>query len=199
MLIQEPRKGFPMSTSEGKYFWPRDPRVEEVSIDVIAHHLGMQVRFAGACKEFVSIAEHSVLVSYVAEEDGKVHYALEKLLHDAPEAYIQDWIRPIKHDPEFKPIYQKLEAPIERLVAQKFGLHHPFPPEVKRADEMICCLEIRDNIANPHVMDDATLHVPTPIQPHLYLRYWTPKRAKEMFLRRFYEIIHSPEYALAHS
>jgi len=177
----EGRLGLHMHVFTGKFVFPCDLREGEVDIRDIAHHLSMQCRFAGATIDFVSVAEHSWIASYFEPEVDP----LEKLMHDAAETYIQDWIRPIKYLPELAPIYRALEEPIEKVIAKKFGLKYPFPPSVKRADETVVTMEVRDNIANP---DKGTLHEEMAIPPHIKLKRWSPKKAEAMFLKRFKEL-----------
>src|ERR1700693_75116 len=56
-----PRKGDWIQTFTGRQFWPLDPRPEEVCIEDIAHGLSNECRFAGQCRSFYSVAQHSVL------------------------------------------------------------------------------------------------------------------------------------------
>src|SRR6266700_4788978 len=81
-----------IQTAMGRKFWPMDPRSGEVFIDDIAHALSMLCRFGGHCIRFYSVAEHSVLLSRVAEP----RFKLWALLHDASEAYLADVPRPVK-------------------------------------------------------------------------------------------------------
>lgn len=109
-----------------------DPRALEpcmINIKDIAHSLSMQCRFGGHCKEFYSVAQHSLEVSrHVPEE-----YALCGLLHDAAEAYLTDLPKPIK---ALFPDYQALELEIQEKVAVRFGLPWPIPEEVHIADSI---------------------------------------------------------------
>ena len=187
----EGRKGLYMHTYSGGVFFPADPRAEEMNIHDIAHHLSMQCRFAGASKRFLSTAEHSYLCSLVGGPETSAQDRLEQLLHDGAEAYIQDVIRPIKYLAEFQTIYKALEDPVERVMARKFDLRYPFGSHVKHADEMICNLEMRDNIARPH---KGHLHEEMEIYPDLHLLYFTPEHAEFMFLNRYAELLGQIKY-----
>ena len=86
------RKGDWIQTFTGRAFYVLDPRPEDVDIEDIAHALSMQCRFAGHCREFYSVAQHSVTASWLVPPED----ALWGLLHDAAEAYVVDLPRPIK-------------------------------------------------------------------------------------------------------
>lgn len=81
-----------LQTFTNQAFFPNDPGSLYISKYDIAHSLAMQCRYNGHTKIFYSVAEHSVLVSHAVPEED----ALWGLLHDAPEAYIGDMIRPLK-------------------------------------------------------------------------------------------------------
>jgi hypothetical protein len=178
----EGRRGLHMHTFSGKFYFPCDPRVEDVKIEDIAHHLSMQCRYAGACIDFDSVAEHSWGASYVDEEED----ALEKLMHDAAEAYIQDWIRPMKYLPELMPIYLELERKNEKVIAERFQLRWPWSPAVKHADEVMVNMEMRDNLANKN---KGAMHDEKEVPPHIFMRNWSPRQAKWRFLKRFDELM----------
>jgi hypothetical protein len=88
------------------------------NIAEIAHALSNACRYGGHCSQFYSVAEHSVLVSEIAEE-LKLCDPFEALMHDASEAYICDIPGPWKH---MLPDYQKLEADLERKLQAFFQL-----------------------------------------------------------------------------
>lgn len=131
------RKGDWFQTYTGIQFYAYDPRPEEVCIEDIAHHLALQCRYNGACREFYSVAQHSVLVS----QNVSAEYALWGLLHDAAEAYLGDLIRPVKLGMRQ---YREVEALVMAVVQEHFGLVGLEPPEVKRADEVLLYTERRD-------------------------------------------------------
>ena len=65
------RGGDWMQTYSGFQFWPLDPRPEEIHVIDIAHSLANQCRYAGHCREFYSVAQHSVLLKLpMAEARG---------------------------------------------------------------------------------------------------------------------------------
>ena len=80
-----------IQTYTKKKFDLLDPKPEMVCIEDVAHHLSNVCRFSGACSEFYSVAQHSVLVSEVCSPDS----AVWGLLHDAGEAYYGDIVTPI--------------------------------------------------------------------------------------------------------
>ena len=117
-----------LSTYTGKKFYPYDPRPEQICIEDIAHGLSMLCRFAGQCRFFFSVAEHSIAVAHLLPANLK----LFGLLHDASEAYLADLPRPVKAG---LPEYRAIETNVERVIAEKLELPFPMPPEVKAADQ----------------------------------------------------------------
>lgn len=122
------RQGDWMQTATGRQYWPLDPRPEEVCAEDIAHHLGMLCRYCGACLRFYSVAEHSVGVFRVvmaalerrmASRADRRRIGRHALLHDAPEAYCHDLIRPIKRCVHG---YAEVEAANHDAIALRFGL-----------------------------------------------------------------------------
>jgi 5'-deoxynucleotidase YfbR-like HD superfamily hydrolase len=100
------RKGDWFVTFTGRRFYPLDAQVEDIDIRDIAHSLAMQTRWMGHCKNFYSIASHSLACARIAEleqgyeprvEGAKASELMKWcLMHDAAEAYTGDIIRPIK-------------------------------------------------------------------------------------------------------
>lgn len=67
------------------------------TIEEIAHSLAQINRFTGHAKRPYSVAEHSLLVAYIAASEGATPVQqLAALLHDAHEAYVGDLASPAK-------------------------------------------------------------------------------------------------------
>lgn len=105
-----------------------NPDPNTINIQDIAHSLSMQCRFGGHTRVFYSVAQHSIAVMDRVPEELK----LTALLHDASEAYLLDFPRPVKKQVRG---YEALEDEMERTIAAKFGLHYPYPDEIKEADK----------------------------------------------------------------
>jgi hypothetical protein len=169
------RKGDWMQTYTGAQFWPLDPRPEEIRIEDISAALSKLCRYGGQCIRFYSVAEHCVHVANAAPDGLK----LAALLHDGSEAYLCDVIRPIK---TFLRNYLTIEADLERAIAQRFGLAHPWHPEIKRLDTAILTDE-RDQVMAP---PPVPWHQTTEPALGVTLRFWTPAQAQYEFTRAFY-------------
>jgi 5'-deoxynucleotidase YfbR-like HD superfamily hydrolase len=128
---------------------PLNPVVDEINIEDIAHALSRQCRYNGHCVGFISVARHCIWVASHLETEGfDETVQLTGLLHDAAEAYLGDLVRPIKHS-EFGVAYLKVEAVLEEVIAEKFGIPYPFPPEVYEADNYVLNeLELHDRRYN---------------------------------------------------
>ena len=85
--------GAVIETYTGGEFRPFDPQPAEVRLLDIAAGLAHTCRFGGHCRQFYSVAEHSL---YVSREFETPRLRLLGLLHDAGEAYLGDVPRPIK-------------------------------------------------------------------------------------------------------
>lgn len=175
---KEGRVGDWMSTISGTKFYPQDPRPEEVTIEDIATALSNMCRFGGHVNFFYSVAQHSVLCSQVG-----VIWELEKLLHDASEAYLQDIVRPLKYAPGME-AYREYETKLELVIAQRFDIIYPYPAGVKRADNILLFTERRDVIqaADDWFEQDKYPPLEERIKP------WSPAKARHLFLKRFYEL-----------
>ena len=167
------RKGSWMQTYAGLAFWPLDPHESEILIEDIAHSLSLQCRFAGHTKKFYSVAQHSVLVAQTVP----VEHAAWGLLHDASEAYLIDFPRPVKNHSKLGEEYKKIEKNLTDCICRRFGLPEQEPACIKHADLRVLMAEARD-LLGPHPMDWGNQAVPLPerIVP------WTPERSEEEFI-----------------
>jgi hypothetical protein len=193
------RFGEYMLSAGGLRVYPLDPRPDEIHLDDIAHALSNICRFGGHCREFYSVAQHSVHVSELLRGVP----ALVGLLHDAAEAYLGDIIRPLKGElftarptrryPDEPPrveyrcvavaehrmlkvIYGALGVPSVELGA--LGL-------VRDADLVMLATERRDLMPDTDGEWECLRGInrrPAAIEP------WTPARARTRFLERYAEL-----------
>jgi hypothetical protein len=155
-----------IGTFTGRFVDVINPELEDIDIEDIAHALSHGCRFGGHTREFYSVAQHSILCSYMTTD---LDYALEALMHDASEAYLIDVPRPIKiHLSNYKEIENNLMT----LIAKKFGFTWPLHESVKVVDEVLLQLE----------WDSLMINKNNTIVP------MTSKEAKSEFLRRFHEL-----------
>lgn len=169
------RHGDWMQTWSARKFWPLDPRSEEVFIEDIAHSLSMQCRYAGHCRRFYSVAEHSVLMARWLLPTHGPEIALWGLLHDSSEAYLVDVPRPVK--PSLVG-YKEAEAKVMAAVCERFGLAPDMPAVVHDADNRI----IGDELVNLLPMAwHERYNEPLGVQ----LRCWYPEQAEDEFLATF--------------
>ncbi len=165
-------------TYTGRAFYPLDPRPEEIDIKDIAHALSLTCRFTGHVRTFYSVAQHSLLVSYVCPDAD----ALWGLLHDAAEAYICDVSRPVKHAPAMQP-YRNIEEGLQLMIYAAFGLTGPEPPSVKQADRMLLHTERRDLMTPCGTRWETDLD-PSECAPWT-ITPLTPEMAEAAFVKRF--------------
>lgn len=175
-----------IATYTGRKFYPLDPRVEDIDIVDIAHALSMKCRFTGHCRDFYSVAQHSVLVSRLVPPE----HALWGLMHDAAEAYLPDVARPIK---ALLVGFSDIEARVMRCVAERFSMPADEPACVKAADTRLLLAEKRDLM--PPGPDwgewaDAVVDVPCAT-----IHAWTQRAAEDIFLRRFADLARRAEAA----
>jgi hypothetical protein len=153
-----------------------DARPDEVSILDIAHSLSHQCRFSGHTREFYSVAEHSVRVSQIVPSP----YQLWALLHDAAEAYLLDWPRPLKQSGLMGWLYRRAERQLMKVICQRFGLDPAQPQCVGLADQILLATEQRDLFGKmPRTSNGSGVPLPEKITP------LCPAEAKAAFLRQF--------------
>jgi len=171
-------KGPTIMLQSGAWFDFGAPASSDFTIEDVAHGLANICRYAGQCRRFYSVAEHSILVS-----DTAVGFELEALLHDAAEAFMGDITRPLK---QMLPEYKKIENDVEAAILTKFGLTAPIPMGVKDADLRVLAAE--QSQIMPQGTDEWVREqnvVPAPVT----VRHLGPEQAKRAFLDR-YERLH---------
>ena len=154
-----------------------DPWNSDFTVEDIAHGLSHICRYAGQCRGFYSVAEHSLLVSEMVPG-----LELEALMHDAAEAFLGDITRPLK---QLLPQYKSIEKDVEAALFQRLGLSLASMSQVKAADLRVLAAEqaqimpagTNDWAADAHV-------VPAPIT----VRFLSPATVKAHFLARYTEL-----------
>jgi 5'-deoxynucleotidase YfbR-like HD superfamily hydrolase len=170
-----------IQTFTGRRFWPLAPRVSDVCIEDIAHALSNLCRFTGHTLKFYSVAQHSLLCSYIVPPVD----SLWALFHDAAEAYLVDFPRPVKYHPSFRQAYGDAEDRLARVIAEAFSLGWPMPDSVKRADRVLLETERRDVMRKT---DLAWTYTGDCEPLSLTIEPLPPDIAERWFLRRFKEL-----------
>lgn len=154
-------------TVSGLYVNIFDPKPEMFSIDDIAHGLANTCRWGGQCRDFYSVAQHSIRVAIRLP----LEFRFAGLLHDASEAFMLDMPRPIKRQ---LARYKELESGVMSVIAAKFGFAYPMLPEIKVADNEELDHEHQDLMLKSNTIQRITC--------------WSPQRAKEQFLELYHEV-----------
>lgn len=166
-----------IQTYTGKKFDPFSPDADAIDIEDIAHSLSLLCRFNGHCRQFYSVAEHSVNISRIVPAE----YALMALLHDATEAYLSDLPHPVKiRFPEFS----RIEDQLFTVIAAKFGVPPVLHEEVHLADKIMLATEQAQLLVMP---PEPWPGLPDP-HPGMTLACLAPEMAKAQFLERFNEL-----------
>jgi hypothetical protein len=171
-----------IQTFKGNFFDFSQMHKHPLDIEDIAHALSQVCRFGGHCREFYSVAQHSVYVSQMCKE-----FPMAGLLHDATEAYVGDMVSPLKRR---IPEYRQHEMWLWLVLARQFGLPKEMPAEVKRADEVMLAAEARDLMGF-----DATIWGIASAPESIRIEPWPCKLAERYFLERFHSL--SVEYSRA--
>lgn len=154
------------------------PCLVDIHIRDIARSLSQTCRFTGHTRRFYSVAQHSVLVSYIVPPD----MALVGLLHDAHEAYVGDVSTPLK---TLLPDYAIIEQRAWVAVATRLGINPILPPDVKKADRILLATEKRDLMPRDERLWPEINNI-VPLQDRI--KPWHPEKALKRFLARYAEI-----------
>jgi len=184
LLAHDLSKAF-IATYTGKKFHLVNPRLEDIDIQDIAHGLAMQCRWTGQCKFHYSIAQHSYYCSFI----GPDKEAFNRLMHDSSEAYIGDMNRPLKYYTEAGDAYRRVEHPLQKLIAERFGFAVVEPVSVKQADNLMLYAEKNQIMNVPFEASDFQCGGKIDTTPaSITIERWSPEQAKKMFLDRFEEL-----------
>jgi len=188
-----PRKPLVMATYSGALVEPFDIAVEQILTHDVAHHLALLNRYCGATRVPYNVAEHSVKMSYLAQQradgitvaDGPTTCARWALFHDATEAYLGDVHRSVKRRPEMA--WYRYEEELLRLkIAERFGLPEKMPDLVDKLDRDICGTEMTLLCRTPaQNVDRSKIAAP---MPGLVLGEWGWQEAETRFLARVVEL-----------
>jgi hypothetical protein len=125
-------------TFSGIHFYPLVPRIEDICIVDIAHSLSGIARFNAHSIRTISVAEHSIRVASL------LPWRLRRAgrLHDAPEAYMGDMVRPVKYLEQLE-AFRDAEDVLQNMIYVKYQCV-PDAADlelIKRADDAVLGLE----------------------------------------------------------
>lgn len=165
-------------TASGAHFDLADPQPDMINLLDIAHGLANECRYAGQCRWFYSVAQHSTLASHIVAPE----LALEALLHDAAEAYIKDIPRPLKL---LLPDYRAIEQRVDAVIRHAFRLPERMSTAVKAADLTLLATERRD-LMIPDDTEWEIIRSFAPLDKRIHAQ--PPRVAESHFVRRLLEI-----------
>ncbi len=171
-----------IETVTGTKFWYAKPVFE---LGEMAHALSNICRYSGQCRRFFSVAEHSVLVSRIME-DQRLGDPLEGLLHDGVEAYLADIPAPAK---AILKDYKALDKALDKTLRAQFKLAPEKSEGCTTADWLALAIEAKELMPSKGkawawaegIQEQAAQ------LPYL-LAYWTPEAGRDKFLYRYQDI-----------
>lgn len=174
-----------IETTRGNKFFFHAPTFD---IEDIANSLGNTCRFTGHCRQFYSVAEHSLLVCSLVDHLG-LGDPFEGLMHDAHEAYCGDFSAPAKSIlPEFK---AKLEHPLEVKLRVHYGFQPTISAGVKFADWVALMIEARQLMPSKgkewNYVPEGVRECASAMQS-LRVNCWDPGVARDHFRAAFNEL-----------
>lgn len=137
-----------MQTHSGRRVYPLELEPDMICLADIAASLAKQCRFSGHCRQFYSVAEHSIRMTQVFPQNAPLQRWA--LMHDAAEAYLSDVTRPIKRRVhvvvrDAVRTFSDVEHEILDMIATRYGLQQPMPKaEIEYGDMVMLATERRD-------------------------------------------------------
>jgi hypothetical protein len=179
-----PAPGPYLQTVSGRWVNPFDPDPEQLDANDIARALANQCRFGGHSRVFYSVAQHSVIVSKLVEENGgDPEDVFAALMHDATEAYLGDMPHPLKHRSPLGKAFKEAETHLEQALNERFAIK-PDVPEIKRVDKALLATERRAFSAEDWHWPELDGVEPLDLE----LTAWTPDEAARAFAERYEEL-----------
>jgi 5'-deoxynucleotidase YfbR-like HD superfamily hydrolase len=160
-----------------------NPTVDMIDIRDIAHAGSNLCRFTGHTKYHYSIAQHEWSGSHIIPRE----YALEFLLHDAAESYVNDMSRPLKHMTECGDHYRPVEEKIQAVIRLKFGLPAVQSPIIHKYDNMMLMAEKRQLMGKAvwSTEEMRMCNVDPENEAHVLIQRMTPEIAETLYLEQF--------------
>ena len=130
------------------------PELSEFELDDILVGLSRIYRFTGQSQ--ISVLQHSINVYHAARQLGaNREEQRQALFHDAHEAFVGDWSRPIwkfvgQTFHETSQVIDSLHRDAMHCLAERFEYRWPFADVVHAADDHVLALEIRDEFEVDH-------------------------------------------------
>jgi len=175
----EYKRGPWVQTFSGKAIDILHPKLSKLSIEDVAHSLARINRFTGHCRNPISVAQHSVLVSKLCP--GGFQY--EGLMHDVHECILGDISTPIKRC--LGPKVRKLEALLMASFARRFHFRYPTSVEVGMCD--LDALMIENRVAFAGQKQEREWDFPEYVGDLRFVEM-DPACAEELFLNFFYNL-----------
>lgn len=158
-------------------------------IEVIATGLSRTGRFAGQGSTFYSVAQHSVLLSKIIDQEFGTHpnnqmMSFCALLHDAPDFFMGDIPTPVREHHKMT-VYNVLYEDILLRLLDSFG--------IKESEELLDIISPYDKrlaLTEAKALEIDTSQWNDPqykVEPYPIgiMPIWTHNHAAEMFLKRF--------------
>ena len=181
-----------ITTFTGREVDPLDIRFDDIDIRDIAHALALCNRFAGHTRWPISVAQHSVGVSFLSGSNRE--HQLQGLLHDAAEAYLGDVTKWLKDSPEMA-AYRAAEDAALSTIMYKFGLPSELHSIVNAADRMMVRFEFEMSYLRGQMKDGygklsegERIAMSRDLDPLLWRPVMTWQEAEASFLIRFADL-----------
>lgn len=159
-----------------------NPDPDLINIEDIAHSTANLSRFTGHCRDFYSVAEHSINVASLLPS----YLYLEGLFHDSPEAYIGDLSTPLKHSGKVDG-FKEIEAGLSMAIEDAFGLGELHSAIIKHADRQMLVVEANALLRKPLIPEWSKLLEEIGEAPKVKIHCWSPRKAEKKFLEAYYK------------
>lgn len=170
-------------TRSGIIFRILEPTQDMIQLEDVAYSLSNLNRFTGHCDPPYSVAEHSILCSYIPED---IQLQRACLLHDLAEFVLNDLSSPVK---SLLPKYRELEENILRIAFSKLGLNDipPWDDRIAYVDKGMTLIEVCGLMPKSKAFDYVYETYPVLESPPS-IQNWPAKYAEKMFLQRAKEL-----------